>query len=125
MRTKETKYLTHKCVVTYSDTHGIMFKGVYLGEDFERWFFLSNNSTLDGARPKNWDSVKQETGYNYSYAIGLAQEAKLMASEVTIHYPHNISKSAFSTEAKFVISELDDDKPLFKQVILRPNKIKD
>lgn len=95
-KTNKLKYLYHQCSVTYRETAGMMFKGIYDDEKQERWFFLSNNCALDGAKPHKWnsDELKKQTSYTYSYAVAIVGE-ETCYHEFSIHYPHNIPRSAF------------------------------
>lgn len=124
METKEIKYLTNLCKVSFRGTHGIMIQSQY--EKIERWFFLSNDCHLDGAKPDNWDNIKKNTGFFYSYILGTVGDKEL-TGPVKILYPDNIPKSAFKlTEPAFKVpdTDTDDGRPQFKQIILTPNKVR-
>lgn len=90
--TKQTKHLYEGAAATLRGTGGIIHKGFYKGETKERWFFFSNNSTLNGAKPTDWEKAKGD--YHYSYAFTLP-DYKEFSESIKIHYPHNIPRSAF------------------------------
>ncbi len=90
--TKETKHLYEGAAATFRGTGGIIHNGFYPGESQLRWFFFSNNSALNGAKPTDWEKVKGD--YHYSYAFTLPNY-KEFSESIKIHYPWNIPRSAF------------------------------
>jgi len=124
MLTSETKFLSHLCDVTLNDAPGVMFRGRYSTSSGleQRWFFLSNDARFRGIPPDGF--VGSELSKIYSNAWMLTSEtyAKELSRPVVIH--RRITPAPEESIPTIHIPSLDDYKPMFKQIILTPNKIK-
>lgn len=119
MRTCKTKDLTHGCRVAFEGAPGILIKAQYQNSG-ERWFFLSNDNTCDGATPDEWARNPLRHTYKYSWNLGHVISENLSGYVTLMDTPKYDPKTFMP-----IISDTDDDKPLFKRVLMTPNKIKD
>jgi len=110
--------ISNLCEAIFCDTEGILYLSLYNGN--ARWFFLSNNSKYHGSYPDNFDEHPLRKDYRYSWVLNMERNY-LTNSNLFIKRTQPGPKIQ---NPPFIIPRAEEDKPLFKQIILTPNKIK-